>query len=194
MFYVLENFEVKHVIISFQNEESENIKKLLQIVNQKSQNLILVNQGDNFEIEQDLVLQILWPNKEKMIQENPLNNNSIVCKLNYRNFSILFTGDIEKLAEEKMLQAYRGQENILCSTILKVAHHGSKTSSIPEVIEEIRPQFALIGVGKDNKFGHPNQEVIRRLESEKIKIYRTDINGEILLRINGNINVKTYSQ
>lgn len=182
------------MIISFQNEESENIKKLLQIVNQKSQNLILVNQGDNFEIEQDLVLQILWPNKEKMIQENPLNNNSIVCKLNYRNFSILFTGDIEKLAEEKMLQAYRGQENILCSTILKVAHHGSKTSSIPEVIEEIRPQFALIGVGKDNKFGHPNQEVIRRLESEKIKIYRTDINGEILLRINGNINVKTYSQ
>lgn len=97
-----------------------------------------------------------------MILENILNNNSIVCKLNYKNVSVLFTGDIEEIAEKKIVSLY--DSNILNSTILKVAHHGSKTSSIQDFISKVNPKIALIGVGENNKFGHPNDMVVERLQ------------------------------
>ena len=78
---------------------------------------------------------------------------------------MLFTGDIEKIAEKSILQEYKGNTNILNSTILKVAHHGSKTSSIQEFLDATKPNIAVIGVGENNKFGHPNEDVIKRLEN-----------------------------
>ena len=103
------------------------------------------------------------------IQENVLNNNSIVCKLNYKNFSILFTGDIEELAEKQILRDYKNNLQVLNSTILKAAHHGSKTSSTKEFLEAVKPKITLIGVGENNKFGHPNDEVINRLENLRMQ-------------------------
>ena len=112
-------------------------------------------------------IQILWP-EQKQIQENILNNNSIVCKLVYKNFSMLFTGDIEEVAEKQIIANYKNSR-ILDSTVLKVAHHGSKTSSIQEFLEVVKPKIALIGVGDKNKFGHPNNEVIERLQNLRCK-------------------------
>ena len=103
-----------------------------------------------------------------------------IYKFYYKNKSILFTGDIEKIAEKQIVEVYK--ENLKCD-ILKVAHHGSKTSSIREFLEYSIPKLALIGVGKDNKFGHPHLEVIKRLENMGVKIYRTDLNGEIEILI-----------
>ena len=137
---------------------------MLEIVNTRKQKLLLVNQGDRINIEKDVYIDVLWPNKEKLIFENPLNNNSIVCKLKYYDFSILFTGDIEEIAEKKILEEYQNS-SVLNSTILKLAHHGSKTSSVEAFLERVNPLVALIGVGENNKFGHPNEEVIKRLES-----------------------------
>ena len=74
-----------------------------------------------------------------MISENAINNNSLVCKLVYKNFSILFTGDIEKIAENEILDMYSNRLYLLKSNILKVAHHGSKTSSIKEFVESVSP-------------------------------------------------------
>ncbi len=117
--------------------------------------------GDRLKIDKSSYIDILWPQKN-LIHENVLNNNSIVCKLNYGNVSILFTGDIEKIAEEKIAKQY--SQNLLNSTVLKVAHHGSKSSSIQDFISNVNPKIALIGVGQNNKFGHPNDKVIERLE------------------------------
>ena len=144
-------------------------------------------------IENNLYFDILWPNNSNLILDNGLNNNSIVCKLQYKNFSMLFTGDIEEIAEKEILQKNKNYLSILNSTILKVAHHGSKTSSTKEFIEAVKPKIALIGVGENNKFGHPNNEVIERLENLKVKIYRTDQTGEITVIVNykGKIKVKT---
>lgn len=89
-------------------------------------------------------MQILWPKKEQ-INENILNNNSIVAKLIYRKSSILFTGDIEEIAEKSILEEYKNTK-VLQSNILKVSHHGSKTSSIQKFIETVKPKIALIGV------------------------------------------------
>ena len=121
-----------------------------------------------------------------------MNNNSLVCKLVYKNFSILFTGDIEEVAEQKILEKYSKNINKLESTILKVAHHGSKTSSTIEFLKAVKPKFALIGVGVNNTFGHPSDITIESLEQLKCKIYRTDKNGEISIIIKNNEKVEIH--
>lgn len=125
---------------------------------------------------------ILWPT-EKQISENILNNNAIVMKLHYRNFSMLFTGDIEEPAEKAILNTYKNKLEIFQSTILKVAHHGSKSSSTQEFLDVVKPKIALIGVGENNLFGHPNAHVIERLEECGIKVFRTDESGEINVQL-----------
>lgn len=117
--------------------------------------------GDELSIEEDLRIEFLWP-KIEQIQENILNNNSIVAKLTYKNFSMLFTGDIEEIAEKQILEEYKNT-NMLQAIALKVAHHGSKSSSNQKFLEKVKPKIALIGVGENNTFGHPNQGVIKRL-------------------------------
>lgn len=140
---VLESLKVKNLVISRQIEKTEECEKVLQIANKKKVKIIFVEAGQRINIEKNISFTILWPNENEIIAENPLNNNSIVAKLSYGKFQMLFTGDIEQIAEEKIVEKYG--EN-LKSTILKVAHHGSKTSSIENFINCVKPQIALIGV------------------------------------------------
>lgn len=184
--------KVENVIISVQKEAYENIERLIEITNSKNINLIVVNKGQRLNIEKDLYFDILWPDKSNLISENSINNNSLVFKLNYKNFSCLFTGDIEKLAEEKIFQEY---EKTLKSTVLKVPHHGSKTSSTLNFVKAVSPKISLIGVGEKNKFGHPDQDVIERLKDIGSKILRTDKNGEIIILVSndGNLNIRAFS-
>ena len=79
---------------------------------------------------------------------------------------------------------------MLKSTVLKVSHHGSKTSTNEEFLKSVNPKIALIGVGENNKFGHPNTEVIKRINKYGVKIYRTDTDGEISIKIKKNKNIK----
>lgn len=153
--------------------------------------IIVVEKGDIINIERDLKIRILFPTNE-LIEENVLNNNSVVAKLEYKKFSMLFTGDIEKIAEEKLLKNI--SNNLLKTDILKVAHHGSKTSSIQEFVKKVQPKIALIGVGKNNKFKHPDSEVLNRLQQLGTIIYRTDVNGEISIKVDrkGRIDIKNF--
>ena len=166
---VMEELNVNTVIISKQGENSENFARFKKIVNKKHINVKVAKKGDNIKIENNLYFDILWPNSKKLISENALNNNSIVCKLNYRDFSMLFTGDIEEIAEKQILQEYKENLQILNSTVLKVAHHGSKSSSSHDFIDAVKPKVALIGVGENNTFGHPNDGVIKRLDNLRHK-------------------------
>lgn len=97
---------------------------------------------------------------------------------------MLFTEDIEKIAERKILEIYKDNLEIMNSAVLKVAHHGSNTSSIQDFLSFVKPKIALIGVGKNNKFGHPSNDVIQRLKENGTKIYRTDESGEISIIVN----------
>ena len=105
-------------------------------------------------------------------------------KLYLKKLTMLFTGDIEEVAERELVKLYSNNE--LKADILKVAHHGSKTSSIKEFINAVNPKYAVIGVGKDNKFGHPSEKTLETLNDKNVKIYRTDISGEIMIIIDGN--------
>ena len=168
---------MKNIIISKQGEISENYKRFEELIKKKKTKLIIVNKGDHLQIEKDVYIDIIWPDNSNFIKENILNNNSIVCKINYKNFSMLFTGDIEEIAENEILKENTSQK--LKADILKVGHHGSKSSSTKDFIEAVNPKIAVIGVGVNNNFGHPNKGVLERLEKINCKIYRTDIMGEI---------------
>lgn len=97
------------------------------------------------------------------------------------------------MAEKEILKRYSSNLNMLKSTVLKVAHHGSKTSSSMNFITSVQPKIALIGVGKDNKFGHPNKQVIEDLKKITKQIYRTDNNGEIVVKTNGKVHSKSVN-
>ena len=192
---VMDELKVKTVVISKQGEDSINYQKFKEIVKRKKIKVMIIGRNSNMDstrlqIEDDLYFEILWPNNSNLIMENVLNNNSIFCKLHYKDFSMLFTGDIEEIAEKQILQEYRNNMQILNSFILKVAHHGSKTSSTQEFIEAVNPKIALIGVGENNKFGHPNDEIIERVEKVGTKIYRTDKMGEISIVIDNKERIK----
>lgn len=170
LYAVLEEIKVENVLIAKQAENSSEFEEFLNVVRSKNINIILVEDGQKLQIDKDTYIEIFHPSKE-LIKENALNNNSIVLKLNYKNFSVLFTGDIEEIAEKEILKRYKN----LNSTVLKVAHHGSKTSSTLEFLNAVKPKIALIGVGEENNFGHPSDITLENLSSIGSKIYRTDL-------------------
>lgn len=142
---MVENLKVKNLIISKQAEKSEECSKMIESAKARKVKIIFLEAGQTLKIEKNITFKIFWPEEENQIAENALNNNSIVAKLIYGKFQMLFTGDIEQIAEEKILEKYGDN---LKSTALKVAHHGSNTSSIEEFIKAVQPKIALIGVRK----------------------------------------------
>lgn len=179
---IIKELKVKNIFISKQFEDSKNYQEFLRLVKDKNINVRILEKGDKLELEKNLEFEIIWPDNKNIVSENILNNNALVMKLKYKKFSMLFTGDIEEEAERKILES-TNKEKLKCD-ILKVAHHGSKTSSIKDFIDLVNPKIALIGVGENNTFGHPNESVIERIEKKNIKIYRTDLDGEITIKIN----------
>lgn len=110
------------------------------------------------------------------------NDASIVAKLNFGKISFLFTGDIYESGEKQLIAKY----DDLDSNVLKISHHGSKTSTSNEFLAEVMPNAAVIQCGKNNSYGHPHQDVLETLEKYNIEILRTDESGDIKLISDGN--------
>jgi len=127
-------------------------------------------------------LYFLYDEEIKSISGESTNNRSGIFKIVYGETSFLFTGDVEKNVENIYANKY---QYFLDSDVLKVGHHGSKTSSSTGFLRYVSPQLSLISAGFKNKFGHPVEEVIQRLEAEGATIYRTDLQKAILLRSDG---------
>ncbi len=163
---VLDKIKVGKILISKQAEITNEYKNLINIAKQKNIPVQIVKKGDKIQFDNSTYIQILYPTEN--LKFGDINNNSIVFKLIYGNFSALFTGDIEKEAEYDISNLYKNT-NILNSTILKAGHHGSKTSSTQELVEAVKPKYVLIGVGKNNTFGHPSEEVIERFKNFRYK-------------------------
>ena len=192
IFTIIENLNVKNIIISKQGEISENFKSFYQLIQNKNVNIIVVKKGQRIKIDKYSYFEILFP-EDNLIKENILNNNSIVANFHCMDLSVLFTGDIEEIAERRLCELYKNTQK-LNATILKVPHHGSKTSSTSDFLEIVKPKIVLIGVGEKNKFGHPYAEVIERLRKYTSLIYRTDECGEIeiIIKERKSIKIKKY--
>lgn len=200
---VLENLKVGKIFIGTQPKTTNLYEKLLKIAKEKKIPVITLARGDCINLG-EISFRILSPKKGVEIADD-LNNNSFVIRMDYYNTSLLLTGDIEKETEENLLkecikknkQTLMGDKdliNLLDVDILKVAHHGSKSSSSFSFLEAVTPKIALISLGIDNKFGHPSEEIIERLKNINCKIYRTDECGEISLKVykNGKIKIDRH--
>ena len=170
---IIDKINVKRIIIG-QCNNNVLYSELLNVSAKKGIKIETVWAGEIIYID-DVKIEVVHPKKYENISDNE-NNNSLVLKLIYEDASVLFSGDIEKEGEENI------NDNINAD-VLKVAHHGSKTSSTENFIRKVKPKISIIGVGKNNKFGHPNYEVIERLKKNNSLIYRTDENGEITIKI-----------
>ena len=182
---VIDKIKVKNIVVSRQASQSVEYDKIIKMCKEKKIKIIDAKRGEKIVIDKYAYFDILHPGDILLDDgKGGLNANAIVAKLNYKMdnklFTVLFTGDIEYDAEQELVKEYG---NKLKSDILKVAHHGSKTSSSQEFINLVKPEIALIGVGKDNTFGHPNDGVIEKLKKIKAKIYRTDLDGEIIIKM-----------
>ncbi len=112
--------------------------------------------------------------------EDDRNNGSVVMKIIYGDTSFLFTGDAERKEEQEILKA--GYD--ISATVLKVGHHGSKNSTTYPFLREVMPRYAIISVG-DNSYGHPTDDTLSRLRDADVKVYRTDVNGDIIAESDG---------
>lgn len=124
---------------------------------------------------------------------NEPNANSIVARLDYGSFSLLLPGDAEEQTEHRLLT----KDLNLSADILKVSHHGSKYASAEDYLERVKPKVAIISCGEWNRYGHPAQVVLDRLKAADIKVYRTDLQGEITITTRGRENdfvVKTAKE
>ena len=116
------------------------------------------------------------------------NDNSNVIYTELNGYKFMFMGDASILKEEDIIKKYK----LAKIDFLKVGHHGSKTSSSKEFISKMNPKYSIISVGRKNKYGHPNKEVLNNLDNSKI--YRTDQDGSIMFKIKDNkLKIETYS-
>ena len=132
--------------------------------------------GDTYELGGGATLTIIGPVRDY----NNLNDMSVVSRLAFGNVSFLFTGDIE-IAAEHDLAAQGG----IRSSVLNIAHHGSRTSTTQVFLDAVSPNIAVISCGLDNQHGHPHRTVIERLQEKGVKILRTDFDGTVILVTNG---------
>ena len=141
------------------------------------------------DADDDLRVRVLHPPPTDWERRRVRNDDSVVLEIVYGDVAVLLTGDVSEQIEREILP----QLTYAKTRILKVAHHGSRTSSSIELLSEWQPQFALISAGRGNTFGHPTQDVLRRLEAIHAVVFRTDRDGQITLETDGHgVSVKAF--
>jgi competence protein ComEC len=136
-------------------------------------------EGDDFTLGGARVT-VLFPPRDWPIASEPKNNDSLVLRLTYGSSSVLLEGDAEKSAERRIASLHPAKTDLL-----RVAHHGSATSTTPEILKVVRPAFAIISVGFRNSFGQPRMEVLKRLQDSGARVYRTDLDGAVTFYLDG---------
>lgn len=158
-------------------ESYERIHRLLQ---ERGIPLYIWQRGDKLAVSPEVTIYVLHPGKLITGTHSDVNNNSLVLKLVYKKVAFLFTGDLEKEGEAEILAHLEG----LHSEFLKVGHHGSRTSSQPEFLRAVRPQVAIISVGR-NFYGHPHPLTLNNLKEVGARLYRTDQDGAVTVTTDG---------
>jgi len=188
MDYIINTLKVGKIYFPKQISTTRTFKDFVSAVKNKGLKLTAPSVGITFKIG-DATVKILAPNGNGY--EDP-NDYSIVVKVTFGNTSFLLTGDAEATSESEMLS--NGLD--LSATVLKVGHHGSKSSTGQSFLDKVNPKYAVISVGKGNSYGHPTQDTLNRLKAKGIPVYRTDENGTVVATSNGSnvsFNVKPGS-
>lgn len=175
---VLNNFTVKRVFDPGYPHTTLTYQKFLEAIDTKNIGFTIAQRGNKINLSPELDITILHPGSTMA----SINNNSIVLKIKYGKVDYLLTGDAETEAENVMLENSR---QLLPSQILKVGHHGSRTSTDIAFLRAVNPEVAVIMVGAGNSYGHPYSETLQKISNAGVDIYRTDIHGDIVITSNG---------
>lgn len=194
---VLESYDVSLVLEPGVISESGVYIEFLNIIEEKGIEKVLARQGMKIPLcdylgaelpNCDLYLEVLFPVNGTKVSEFDVNTASVVTKLVYKNTSFLFTGDSPKSIEKYLVSVYGDAIDV---DVLKLGHHGSKTSTSDVLLGFASPDIAIVSAGEDNRYGHPHKEVVDLLESFEIDILRTYEEGNIVIESDGdNIFVK----
>lgn len=172
----LNAYAARRVYSSTDSFDSKAFRDFRTYVEKQGLTLTIPQAGERFSLGSAEV-ELLGPQKRYTDE----NNNSIVLRVVYGETAFLFTGDAEREAEQELLSAGRD----LRATVLKVGHHGSESSTSYPFLREVRPEYAVISVGKGNAYGHPSEQALSRLRDAAATLYRTDLQGDVVARSDG---------
>lgn len=165
----------------------KQFEQLLTAAKKKQIPVKWISKGDVFSLKTlpDLSFEVLWPSKNE--KSDDTNESSLVWRLNYHDFSMLFTGDLPGDCEDELV-------SLKPVTVLKVAHHGSDYSTTKTFLKQITPQLAVISCSENNRYGHPGKQLLKRLEEAKIpSVLITKDCGAIIIQTDGYcVEVETY--
>ncbi|OON94011.1 MAG: hypothetical protein ATN33_05010 [Epulopiscium sp. Nele67-Bin001] len=178
------NHPIKTVVIPNVDIEDTQLIELLALCKVNEVEVIEAKQSDSFELD-NVAMNIIAP--EINPTNSDKNENSLVFELVYKDFKMLYTGDIGKSTEAKL------NKHLTDVDVLKVAHHGSGTSTDDYFLQTITPQYAIISCGVNNMYAHPKGETLEALDNAGVKVVRTDLGGAIKITLNnGDIVITTH--
>jgi competence protein ComEC len=184
---VLKNFTVRSALVARRPADDPEYAKFAQTLARTNTHSETIEAGDVIQFG-DVAVTVLWPPGGG---ETSTNDDSIVLRIQYGERSILLTGDIERASEQALLIS----QQQLHTDVIKVAHHGSKTSSTESFVTATKPQLAIISVGRNSRFGHPHKEVVERWQSSGATVLTTGNSGTITITTDGrDLSVKQLSK
>jgi beta-lactamase superfamily II metal-dependent hydrolase len=176
---LLKDFPIKQVLDSGQSHTTQTFSTYLNLIDQKNIPFETAQRGQTIDLDPAIKIEVLSP--PSTLFQDDLNQNSIVLKITYNKISFLLMGDAGIEAENSLLSS--GYD--LKSTVLKVGHHGSSSSTSSGFLAKVQPEIEIIEVGAGNDYGHPSQKTMSALQNTNSQIYRTDTNGNIIIDTNG---------
>ncbi|MGN1162602.1 MAG: ComEC/Rec2 family competence protein [Christensenellales bacterium] len=184
---VYEKYQVNYTFYPDVDEnKTQTFKKFIDAMKNEPDSMYETNNSGDKIVEGGVVIDFYSPFYNAITNANA-NNQSPIMIMNFAGRKIMFTGDAGQDLEKDVLKNY--SETDFDVDVLKVAHHGSRTSSCKDFLDVAKPEYAVISCGKDNKYGHPTDETLERLKSAGVKdncLYRTDNNGNVILSISSN--------
>jgi competence protein ComEC len=177
---VVNNFNVRSALVARTPSADTEYVKFAATLSHRATPINIIGAGDTFHFG-DVTVTVLWPPLENSADAPSQNNDSIVMRVSYGNRSFLMTGDVEKEGEAAILHSAA----VLASDVVKVPHHGSKTSSTDAFVQSSHPQFAVISVGLISMFGHPRPEVVERWQAAGARVMTTGGYGTITISTDG---------
>ncbi|MBU3158290.1 MBL fold metallo-hydrolase [Clostridium frigoris] len=175
---IIKNFEIGEFWAPKALESTGVFNDMIDALRAKNLKIKIASPNTSLNLGPNTTCIMLSPNKTTY---DNLNNYSCTLKISYKNSTYLFTGDIETQAEDELM----ANNYDLSAQILKVAHHGSKSSSSEGFLDKVSPKISIISCGIDNDYGHPNKEILDRLKKLNCIVYRTDLAKTIVLISDG---------
>ncbi|RQW79515.1 MAG: MBL fold metallo-hydrolase [Methanothrix sp.] len=176
---ILKDIPVKQVLDSGQTHTAPSFETYLNLIDQKGIPFETAQRGQTINLDPNLKIEVLSP--PATLFSDDLNQNSVVLKVTYNKVSFLLMGDAGIEAENSLLSSSYN----LDSDILKVGHHGSSSASSSSFLAKVKPAISIIEVGKGNDYGHPTKKTLSALQNTGSKIYRTDLDGDIVVTTDG---------